>query len=91
MLYRVPDTRAVHDGVRCDGCKEEPIRGTRYKCLNCPNVDLCSACEHRGNRHSPNHVFAKLDRTVKYMWFVPLLPDLYAEPVFPVAYPVSPM
>ncbi|KXS21139.1 hypothetical protein M427DRAFT_51410 [Gonapodya prolifera JEL478] len=37
----------VHRGTRCDGCGVTPIVGVRYKCINCPNFDLCEECEER--------------------------------------------
>lgn len=33
-----------HVNVVCDACDEE-IYGYRYKCLECPNYDLCMNCD----------------------------------------------
>ena len=41
----------VHIGIGCDCCGAYPIRGKRFKCLDCPEAvgfDLCEAC-HRGS------------------------------------------
>ena len=37
----------IHPGVVCDGC-DSPIQGPRFKCLVCPNYDLCRTCEGKG-------------------------------------------
>ncbi|XP_053202355.1 E3 ubiquitin-protein ligase KCMF1-like [Panonychus citri] len=47
-----------HDGVSCDSCLKSDFRGKRFKCLNCPNFDLCAECYESGARatgHNPNH------------------------------------
>lgn len=41
------DVGLHHTRVKCDGC-EGPIYGTRYKCIVCPDYDLCWECKERG-------------------------------------------
>lgn len=51
----------VHEGVACDGCQQQPITGTRFKCTVCPNYDLCEKCEAKGAAvHDPSHPLLKL-------------------------------
>lgn len=38
---------AVHENVECDACLMAPIMGFRYKCIQCPNYDLCQNCESK--------------------------------------------
>lgn len=33
--------------MTCDGCEGE-VRGFRYRCVSCPDFDLCGACETQG-------------------------------------------
>jgi hypothetical protein len=54
----------VHYGVQCDGCNAYPIKGIRYKCSQCDNFDLCSACEAK-KEHDPTHTFVKYDTPVR--------------------------
>ncbi|XP_037948211.1 protein ref(2)P-like [Teleopsis dalmanni] len=37
----------VHEYVTCDNCSATPITGFRYKCLICPDYDLCQICEQK--------------------------------------------
>uniref|UniRef100_A0A914KNP8 ZZ-type domain-containing protein n=1 Tax=Meloidogyne incognita TaxID=6306 RepID=A0A914KNP8_MELIC len=39
----------LHLNIVCDSCDKE-IRGRRYKCLICPDFDLCQSCEQK-NKH----------------------------------------
>lgn len=47
-----------HVGVVCDGCSSG-IFGIRYKCLVCPDYDLCSSCEKQGKHVDHNMVTIK--------------------------------
>ena len=43
--------------ITCDGCSEN-IKGRRYRCLNCVDMDLCSGCYGsavKPNEHSDQH------------------------------------
>jgi Ca2+-binding EF-hand superfamily protein len=64
LLYYIAEEKAKreayeHRGIRCDSCNESPIRGIRWHCLNCPDVDLCSMCE-ASFTHQQTHVFVKV-------------------------------
>lgn len=54
---------SVHKAVCCDGCGMHPIVGVRYKCMNCPDYDLCESCEAQGVHD--HHVFLKLKQPLK--------------------------
>ncbi|CAL1541900.1 unnamed protein product, partial [Lymnaea stagnalis] len=49
--------------VICDECMKGLIRGVRWKCSICFNLDLCSACYH-GDKHDLDHAFWRFD----YEW-----------------------
>ena len=56
--------------VICDNCKEE-ITNLRYKCLQCPDYDLCEKCEdlkckqENNQIHPDDHIFAKIPQPVQ--------------------------
>jgi len=54
---RVPSL--LHPGVLCDGC-DGAVVGYRYKCLSCPDYDLCVVCEKEGKH--PHHVMIRIVR-----------------------------
>jgi hypothetical protein len=59
-LYKSSQT--VHQGVSCDICHYSFIKGKRYKCLICPDFDLCAACEQENIHKHPMMVFCnKID------------------------------
>ena len=72
-----------HYGVACDYCNQGPIVGSRYKCGNCPNYDVCSQCyqEARPKHREGNHVFFILERPMVSHTSEALLPALYPETV----------
>ncbi|KAF9967501.1 hypothetical protein BGZ70_009340 [Mortierella alpina] len=50
------EREVVHLNVYCDHCLST-IRGTRWKCQDCDNFDLCNACHCLANTRHPNHTF----------------------------------
>ena len=72
--------RVVHNAT-CDSCRAF-IHGIRYKCVNCPDFDLCERCESRnanGALHSRDHLFVKIRRPIKF-GYRSTLPLFYNEP-----------
>lgn len=55
---------AFHPGVTCDGC-QGAIFGIRFKCLMCPDYDLCSACEGKGTH--TEHDMTKISCPVDFL------------------------
>ncbi|KAF2703918.1 hypothetical protein K504DRAFT_462996 [Pleomassaria siparia CBS 279.74] len=80
-LYHIAEDRArqegvIHRGITCNGCDTKPIRGTRWRCANCADFDLCSDCEAT-NSHFKTHIFYKIRVPAPYLG----LPK--QEPVYP--------
>ncbi|KAB5596540.1 hypothetical protein CTheo_177 [Ceratobasidium theobromae] len=44
----------------CDLCEKAPIRGTRFKCADCPDWDTCEECLDRASRAHPEHTFIRV-------------------------------
>lgn len=55
-------TGIKHVDVTCDGCREGPIVGTRWKCIDCFNYDLCTQC-FMADVHDRNHSFLRIDKS----------------------------
>ncbi|BFF94296.1 protein ref(2)P [Drosophila madeirensis] len=53
-----PSNFIIHDTVECDGCGLSPLVGFRYKCVQCPNFDLCQRCE-AAHKH-PEHLMVRM-------------------------------
>jgi hypothetical protein len=45
----------------CDGCRRTHFEGTRYKCADCYDFDLCKTC-YANNLHDLSHPFLQIDR-----------------------------
>lgn len=64
LLFKIAEQRCrtdgyVHRGVACDSCNETPIKGIRYRCVNCDDHDLCETCEST-QTHNRQHLFLKV-------------------------------
>ncbi|XP_046751995.1 sequestosome-1 [Diprion similis] len=53
----------IHIGIVCDGCDKD-VYGFRYKCIQCPNYDLCADCESKGLH--PEHCMIR--SAVPFQW-----------------------
>ncbi|XP_058878045.1 E3 ubiquitin-protein ligase MIB1 isoform X3 [Acipenser ruthenus] len=58
-IYDSAPTGIKHDGTMCDTCRQQPIIGIRWKCAECTNYDLCTACYH-GEKHHLRHRFYRI-------------------------------
>jgi len=66
------EKKTKHPGVVCDVCDKE-ISGSRFKCLSCPDYDLCSGCESKG--FHPEHQMLRIRTPAEQAWqgFLPFL------------------
>lgn len=66
VLRAYPEDLAC--GTQCDECEDVIRERVRYKCLQCPNYDLCVSCHGErsdcpGMYHDVDHVFIQLVRS----------------------------
>ena len=71
----------THKNVWCDKCKMKPIIGTRYKCGNCVDFDLCSNCK-KTSLHDGNHIFMVINKPIPHVFSKPLLPEMYGKGIY---------
>jgi len=50
-----------HYGFKCDGCGTDPLIGLRFRCLVCPDYDLCNTSKHNSthDQHSMNRIVGR--------------------------------
>eukprot|EP01122_Echinamoeba_exundans_P001349 TRINITY_DN11423_c0_g1_i1.p1 TRINITY_DN11423_c0_g1~~TRINITY_DN11423_c0_g1_i1.p1 ORF type:complete len:3880 (+),score=662.12 TRINITY_DN11423_c0_g1_i1:92-11731(+) len=63
-----------HPDSQCRQCGVSPICGTRWRCINCPDFDLCSSCETRQRKIDAHHPQAHA--LIKISHPLPLAPVL---------------
>ncbi|CAG8770540.1 4386_t:CDS:2, partial [Ambispora leptoticha] len=75
----------IHAGIACNYCGEREWKGTRYKCSECSDYDLCIDCITMSDLiHNAQHSFLKIlkpldpknvskDTSIAYV--TPILPD----------------
>ena len=71
-----------HPRVSCDSCGTRGIVGTRYKCNECPDFDLCSSCRHHpsgtastwpGSHSMATHTYTSFQTMLQpFPWISPL-------------------
>ncbi|KAJ3108859.1 hypothetical protein HDU97_010131 [Phlyctochytrium planicorne] len=71
----------VHRHVTCDGCERKSFAGSRYKCVDCPDFDLCNKCIVSVKEiHQANHWFNRIDNTpARRIRGAPLMGQVPAE------------
>lgn len=87
MAQSAADRAPLHKGSRCRNCNMAPIKGVRYRCVNCLDYDVCESCE-ADIEHNAQHVFLKIPTSL------PLPPSQFnalpppREPLLPPLYPI---
>ena len=55
------ESSVQHINTTCDGCFKSPIIGDRYKCMFCPNIDLCQNCQSSTSHlHDSEHPLIRI-------------------------------
>lgn len=51
----------THSNIKCNGCIAFSIRGKRFKCLQCPDFNLCEKCEKKVKH---NHIMIRFSESI---------------------------
>lgn len=54
-----------HKNIQCNYCDMKPIRGIRYKCSQCININLCHHCFE--NQKKCKHTFYIIKNSIDYI------------------------
>jgi next-to-BRCA1 protein 1 len=68
-FFEIPTPQSrIHRGIVCDSC-DKTIVGSRHKCLDCADFDMCTACRDAGRLadmdHNPFHEFYEIEEPGK--------------------------
>ncbi|XP_076233419.1 E3 ubiquitin-protein ligase mind bomb 2 isoform X1 [Calliopsis andreniformis] len=58
LVFDNAATGVKHANIICDGCKRHGIIGIRWKCVQCPDYDLCTQC-YMADVHDLSHMFQR--------------------------------
>jgi hypothetical protein len=87
LRVRNEDTPSRHYGVCCDGCGAYNFEGTRHKCTNCNDYDLCDTCIQnssiRMQHFRGTHQFNKIESKDSHCAFTRCQQQPAIEPVAP--------
>ncbi|XP_078371774.1 sequestosome-1-like isoform X2 [Oculina patagonica] len=72
-------TGPEHPGVVCDSC-DKHIFGVRFKCVVCPNYDLCVTCETKGAHKEHEMLRIATPRSPEHNWFHGFNPFAFGHP-----------
>ena len=58
LIAEMETVPSFHLSVTCDGCGQNPLSGSRFKCKTCDNFDFCENCFYSKNHHK--HSFNRI-------------------------------
>ena len=53
----------IHEGIACSQCNKCPIKGKRYKCIKCKDINLCEECENK-KQHDIYHILLQISNPI---------------------------
>ena len=61
MVWHLLLSGVKHPGIQCDSCGQKEVTGIRWKCVSCPDYDLCTPC-YMAAKHNLGHEFERLEK-----------------------------